>query len=324
MSVVALNLFGVFEFVLPGSAVGTAAELSARKGAAGAFFNGILAVVLGASCVAPVLAGAIGWAVNQPPIIIVLTFTFIGAGLALPYVALTFFPALQRFLPRPGAWMEKFKMALGFPMLATAAWLLSLVTDHYGQAGVLWVGLFLVLLATAAWIFGEFVQRGSQRKGLAVACALGCLGLGYGYGLEHKLDWRHPNYAALADPSPVGMENGIEWQPWSTEAVAQARASGRPVLVDFTANWCPTCQLNKVSSIEIDSVRQKLKEINAVALLADYTRKSPDIRDELKRLERAGIPLVLVYPKDSSAPPEILPTLLTPGIMLDALDKAAK
>jgi len=324
MSVVALNLFGVFEFVLPGSAVGAAAALSAREGSAGAFFNGILAVVLGASCVAPVLAGAIGWAVNQPPLIIVLTFSFIGTGLALPYVVLSFFPTLQRMLPRPGAWMEKFKMALGFPMLATAAWLLSLVTDHYGQAGVLWVGLFLVLLATAAWIFGEFVQRGSKRKGLAVICALGCLGLAYGYGLEHKLDWRHPNYAALAGTGAVESEGGIAWQPWSTEAVTQARASGRPVLVDFTANWCLTCQANKASSIEIDSVRQKLKEINAVALLADYTRKSPDIRDELKRFERAGVPLVLVYPKDSSAPPEILPTLLAPGIMLEALDKAAK
>jgi len=181
-----------------------------------------------------------------------------------------------------------------------------------------------VLLATAAWIFGEFVQRGSQRKGLAIVCALGCLGLGYGYGLEHKLDWRHPNYAALAGTSPVSSEGGIAWQPWSAEAVAQARASGQPVLVDFTANWCLTCQANKVSSIEIDSVRRKLKEINAVALLADYTRKSPAIRDELKRFERAGVPLVLVYPKDSTAPPEILPTLLTPGIMLEALDKAAK
>jgi thiol:disulfide interchange protein len=324
MTLVSLNLFGVFEFVLPGRATGTAAELSARDGAAGAFFNGILAVVLGASCVAPVLAAAIGWAVNQPPLIIVLSFTFIGIGLALPYVTLTFFPTLQRLLPRPGAWMEKFKMALGFPMLATAAWLLSLVTDHYGSSGILWVGLFLVLLATAAWIFGEFIQRGSKGKALALVCALGCLGLGYGYGLEHKLDWRHPNYAALAGTASALPEGGIEWQPWSAEAVAQARTKGRPVLVDFTANWCLTCQANKASSIQIDSVRQKLKEINAVTLLGDYTRKSPDIRDELKRFERAGVPLVLVYPRDSTAPPEILPTLLTPGIMLEALEKAAK
>lgn len=323
MTLVALNLFGVFEFILPGRAVGSAAELAAREGVSGAFFNGMLAVVLGASCVAPVLAGAIGWAVNQTPAVIFLAFSFIGVGLALPYVVLTFFPSLQRLLPRPGAWMEKFKVAMGFPMLATAAWLLSLVTDHYGRDGVLWVGLFLVLLAVAAWIFGEFIQRGTKGRGLAVVCVLACLGLGYGFGLERKLDWRHPNYAALQNAA-VSSPDGIAWEPWSADAVAKARAVGRPVLVDFTANWCLTCQANKASSLEIDSVRKKLKEINAVALLGDYTRKDPAMRDELKRFERAGVPLVLVYSKDASVPAEILPTLLTPGIVLEALDKAGK
>jgi thiol:disulfide interchange protein DsbD len=325
MTLVALNLFGVFEFILPGRATGAAAELSAREGSGGAFFNGILAVVLGASCVAPVLAGAIGWAVSQPPVIIVLTFTFIGVGLALPYVLLTFFPALQKILPRPGAWMEKFKVAMGFPMLATAAWLFSLLPGHYGRAGVLWVGLFLVLLAAAGWIFGAFLQRGSRGKGLATLCALGCLGFGYGFALEHKLDWRHPNYAELsaATASP-DKSDGIPWQPWSSEAVAAAQAEGRPVLVDFTADWCLTCQANKASSIEIESVRKKLKEMNAVTLLGDYTRKSPAIRDELKRFGQAGVPLVLVYSKQSTAKPEILPALLTPGIVLDALDRASK
>lgn len=325
MMLVALNLFGVFEFVLPGRATGAAAELSAREGSGGAFFNGILAVVLGASCVAPVLAGAIGWAVSQPPVIIVLTFTFIGVGLALPYVLLTFFPALQKILPRPGAWMEKFKVAMGFPMLATAAWLFSLLPGHYGRAGVLWVGMFLVLLAAAGWIFGAFIQRGSQGKGLATLCAIGCLAFGFGFALEHKLDWRHPNYADLsAATAPPANADGIPWQPWSPEAVTAAQAEGRPILVDFTADWCLTCQANKASSIEIESVRKKLKEMNAVMLLGDYTRKSPSIRDELKRFGQAGVPLVLVYSKQSTAKPEILPALLTPGIVLDALDRASK
>lgn len=324
MTLVALNLFGVFEFILPGRATGAAAELSAKEGAGGAFFNGILAVVLGASCVAPVLAGAIGWAVSQPPVVIVLTFTCIGLGLALPYVALTFFPALQKFLPRPGAWMEKFKVAMGFPMLATAAWLFSLLPTHYGPSGVLWVGLFLVLLAASAWVFGAFIQRGGG-KPLAYLIAFGCLGFGYGFALEHKLNWRQPDYAAAANTGGRAVQrNGIEWQPWSAEAVAAAQASGRPILVDFTADWCLTCQANKASSLEIESVRQKLKAINAVALLGDYTKKSPAIRDELKRFERAGVPLVLVYAKNSKTPPEILPALLTPGIVLDALDRAAK
>jgi thiol:disulfide interchange protein DsbD len=324
MALIAMNLFGVFEFVLPGRAVGSAAELAAREGNAGAFFNGVLAVVLGASCVAPLMTGAVGWAVSQPPVVILLVFSAIGAGLALPYVLLTFFPALQKMMPKPGAWMEKFKFALGFPMLGMAAWSLALVVDHLGGRGVLWVGVFLVALGLGAWVFGEFIQRGSRRKGLAWIFVLASIGGGYGYALEHELDWRHPD-VSVVQPGVVKTEpGGIEWLPWSREAVAQAQAAGRPVLVDFTANWCLTCQVNKKTSIEIDSVRQKLKTLNAVTLIGDYTRKNPDITAELKRFERAGVPLVLVYSKDTAKPPQILPAVLTPGIVLDALDWAAK
>lgn len=321
---VALNLFGVFELLLPGRAAGAAANLASREGDSGAFFNGVLAVVLGASCVAPLMAAAIGWAVSQPPVVVVMVFTALGLGLALPYLLVTFFPPLRAMLPKPGAWMEKFKMAMGFPMLATAAWTFSLSVDHYGGEGVLWLGLSLVLLALAVWIYGEFVQRGSRRTGLATVIALLCAGLGYGFALEHKLDWRHPNYDQLGNTAPANTADGIQWQPWSTEAVAAARAEGRPVFVDFTAKWCLTCKANLASSIEIASVRAKLKEINAVALLGDFTLKDPKIAEELKRFERAGVPLVLVYPRNATAPPEILPSLLTPGIVLDALERAAK
>jgi thiol:disulfide interchange protein DsbD len=324
MTLIALNLFGVFEFVLPGKAVNSAAELASRGGNSGAFFNGVVAVVLGASCVAPLMAPAIGWAITQSPLVIALVFTAIGLGLALPYVLLTFFPLLQKVLPRPGAWMEKFKIALGFPMLGMAAWSLSLLVGHHGQQGVLWVGVFLVMLGLAAWVYGEFIQRGSRRKGLAWLIVLAIVGGGYAYTLENRVDWRHPVVETSAPGMVQTVPGGIEWLPWSHEAVAQAQATGRPVLVDFTADWCLTCLLNKKSSIEIDSVRKKLKEINAVTLIGDYTRKNPDITAELKHFERAGVPLVLVYPKDASKPPQLLPSVLTPSIVLDALDQAAK
>jgi thiol:disulfide interchange protein DsbD len=272
------------------------------------------------------LAAAVGWAISQTPLMIFLAFSMIGLGLALPFVLLSFFPALQKLLPKPGAWMEKFKIAMGFPMLATAAWLLSQTADHFGSGGPLWVGLFLVLLAMAAWIYGEFHQRGSKRRGLAALIALLIAGGGYAWALEHQLNWRNPpaDVPGNAPTTHNGSQSGISWQPWSPDAVAKARAEGRPVLVDFTANWCLTCQLNKKTSLEIASVQAKLKEVNAVALLGDYTRKSPEITAELKRFERAGVPLVLVYPKDASQPPQILPTILTPEIVLNALDTAAK
>lgn len=326
MTLVGLNLFGLFEVSVPGQALNKASELATKDGVSGAFFNGVLAVVLGASCVAPVLAGAVGWAISQPPVIIFLSFSMIGLGLALPFVLLSFFPALQRLLPKPGAWMGKFKIAMGFPMLATAAWLLSQTADHFGPGGPLWVGLFLVLLALAMWIYGEFHQRGSQRRGLAAIIALVIAVGSYAWALESQLHWRNPPayVPGTQNAAPANTDSGIPWQPWSTEAVAKARAEGRPVLVDFTANWCLTCQLNKKTSLEVDSVRAKLKAINAVALLGDYTRKNPDITAELKRFERAGVPLVLVYPKDATQPPQLLPTVLTPTIVMEALDAAVK
>jgi thiol:disulfide interchange protein DsbD len=153
------------------------------------------------------------------------------------------------------------------------------------------------------------------------------LAVGYGYALERELHWRAPSRAGDAGPDarPSGVvSEGIEWQRWSPAAVARARAEGRPVLVDFTADWCWTCQVNARTSLEIATVRAQLKTIQAVALLGDYTRTPPEITDELARFGRAGVPLVLVYPRDSTRPPIVLPELLTPGVVLAALKDAAR
>jgi len=194
-------------------------------------------------------------------------------------------------------------------------WLFWLTGTRLGKSGVLWLGMFLVLLALAAWIWGEFVQRGRGRKGLAVAICLLLVGVGYAGILEKQLQWREP----------VGKKrDGIDWQPWSPEAVEKARREGHPVLVDFTADTCLNCKLNLITSIDIPSVRTKLKETGTVTLIGDFTDENPAIARELKRFDRAGVPLVLVYPKDVSKAPIVLPAVLTPAIVLDALDKAAK
>ena len=324
VTLVALNLFGVFEVTLGGGAMGAAGDLASREGSAGAFFNGVLATALATPCTAPFLTVALGFAFAQPARIIVLMFVVMGLGLAAPYVVLSAFPKFLKVLPRPGAWMEKFKIAMGFPMLATALWLLTLTVPHFGARGPLWVGLFLIVVALAVWVWGEFVQRGRRRRGLAMALVLLLLAAGYGYALEKELRWRSPD-KALAGAGGVKREpGGIEWQAWSREAVEKARSEGRPVLVDFTADWCVTCQANKKSSLEIASVRNKLKEINAVALLGDYTLEDDRITRELERFARAGVPLVLVYPKKPGEPPLVLPAVLTPGSVLDALDKASR
>ncbi len=323
VTLVALNFFGVFEVTLGGRALDAAGGLASKHGAAGAFFNGVLATALATPCTAPFLSIALGFAFAQKAPVILLMFLAVGVGLAAPYVVLSWNPAWLKFLPKPGAWMEKFKIAMGFPMLATAVWLFNLAAGSYGKS-VLWLGVFLVLVAFAAWIFGEFVQRGRARKGLAFVIALILLVGGYAYALESQLRWREPVTEADATGSLKESADGIDWQRWSPEAMAKARADGHPVLVDFTADWCLTCQVNKKTSIEIPSVRAKLKSMNAIALLGDYTRFPDNITTELNRFSRAGVPLVLVYSKDAAASPIVLPEILTPGIVLDALDRAAR
>jgi thiol:disulfide interchange protein DsbD len=305
VTLVALNLFGVFEVTLGGRALDAAGGLASKHGAAGAFFNGLLTTVLATSCTAPVLATALGFAFRETAPVILMMFLAVGVGLAAPYVVLSWNPAWLKFLPKPGAWMEKFKIAMGFPMLATAVWLFLLAAGNFDKSRTLWFGLFLVALGLAAWIWGEFVQRGTKCRGLArIVSILLAVGIG--------------TYAFCQTPDQ------IEWHSWSTAAVAKAQAAGRPVFVDFTADWCVNCQVNKKTSIEIPSVRAKLKSMNAVALLGDYTRFPDNITTELNRFSRAGVPLVLVYPRDPAAPPIVLPEILTPGIVLDALDRAAR
>jgi thiol:disulfide interchange protein DsbD len=318
---VAMNLFGIFEVTLAGGAMNVASGLSTKNGMVGAFFNGVLATALATPCTAPFLSIALGFAFAKSAAIILLIFATVAAGLASPYVLLSWNPAWLKFLPKPGAWMEKFKMAMAFPMLLTVVWLFNLAAESYGDR-VLWLGVFLVTMAMALWIYGEFVQRGRTKKVFATIVVLVLLAAGYGYALEGQLRWREP-LMPMKSNGLIHDTDGIAWQPWSPEALMQARATGRPVLVDFTADWCLTCQVNKRTSIEVQSVRDKIKSLNVITLLADYTHFPDAITSELNHFNRAGVPLVLVYPKNSAANAIVLPEVLTPNIVLNALDRAA-
>lgn len=321
---VALSLFGVFEINLGGGAMDAAGDLASKEGPAGAFFNGMLAVALATPCTAPFLAPALGYAFTASALTIVLIFSAVAFGLASPYVVLSWKPEWLRFLPKAGQWMVQFKIAMGFPMLATALWLYTLTANHFGHAGPLWLGLFLVGIALSAWVWGEFAQRGRKHPTAAIVVALSLAGLSYAGALEAELQWRAPRPAATtASNRTPASKDEIPWQPWSRDAVEAARKSGRPVFVDFTAEWCLTCKLNERSSINIAPVRERLQAIDAVSLKGDHTLIPPAISEELQRFGRAGVPLVLVYPKDPSKPPVVLPEVLTPGIVLEALDQAA-
>lgn len=331
VTLVALNLFGVFEVTLGGRALDAAGALASRHGASGSFFNGVLATALATPCTAPFLSVALGFAFTQSAGVIVLMFLAVGAGLAAPYVVLSWQPQWLRFLPKPGDWMERFKVFMGFPMLATAVWLTSLTTEHYGERAW-WLGMFLVFLALAAWVFGAFVQRGSRRRGLGAVVAALTLATGYLWALESHLRWREPISGTAG--AAVGVRHapsGYDWQPWSAGAVVRARAEGRVVIVDFTAKWCITCNSLVKPALEKPAVIEQLRRSNAAAFVADYTTFPPEITDELARFGRAGVPLVVIYPKRADAAPLVLPDpnpVLGPGhyagLIVEALRRAAE
>ncbi len=307
ITLVALNLFGLFEVTLHPTATETAFVYASKEGPVGAFFNGILAAALATPCTAPFLGAAIGFAFTQPALILLLFFVTAGAGLALPFVVLCWNPAWLKLIPRPGHWMVRFKVAMGFPMLATAIWLFWFTATRMGDAGVLWFGLSLVTIAAATWVWGEFVQRGASRRGLAIATSLGLVAISLVYLLPK-----------------ASQRSKIDWKKWSPEAVARAQAEGHPVLVDFTADTCLNCKFNKSTSIEIASTIRILGEIKAVTLEGDFTDADPEIAKELAKHGRRGVPLVLVYSKVPGSEPKVLPTVLTPTIVHEALDWASK
>jgi thiol:disulfide interchange protein DsbD len=324
VTLIALNLFGVFDVNLGSGALNAASGLASKQGAAGAFFNGFLATVLATSCSAPILATALGFTSSlKNPLIAILVMLTVGAGLAAPYLVLSCQPSWLRFLPKPGTWMQRFKVAMGFPMMAAAVWLCSLIRVHYGDRAW-WMAMFLVFVAVAAWIYGEFVQRGSTHRGVAILFSLGLMIVGFAYALEKGMRWREPltEAAAAREPSRVAPR-GIAWEKWSPEAVAAARSAGRPVVVDFTATWCPNCNVIVKPTFENAAVQKKLREVNAVTLVADYSLLPKSISDELQRFERNAVPFVLVYPRKAEEPPMTF-DLVWPGTMLEALDRAAQ
>ena len=181
-----------------------AGQLASKQGAPGAFFNGLLATALATPCTAPFLAPALGFAFAQSASLIVLIFLFVGLGLAAPYVVLSWNPAWLKFLPKPGAWMEKFKIAMGFPMLADGR--VAFQPRRRAITARMFCGsaFFSSSMAFAAWIFGEFVQRGRTGKGVALVIVLILLIGGYAFALENQLHWREP---MVATTRPVRCKN---------------------------------------------------------------------------------------------------------------------
>ncbi|HYC57050.1 MAG TPA: thioredoxin family protein [Candidatus Binatia bacterium] len=314
----ALNLLGIFAI---GSLVPSAAgRFDSHDGYRGSFFSGVLATVLATPCTAPFMGAALGFAMAQPPMIAMAVFTALGAGMAAPYVLLSCMPALLRRLPRPGEWMETFRQAMAFPLLATVLWLVWVFGQQVGNDGVLRLLSGFLLIGVAAWIGGRFgpaplaaLGRMFARGATATALVAGVALVASAASLPTAIECA----AAGEDPS------GVAWTPYDAGRLAELRAQGRPVFVDFTADWCLSCKVNERVALQSPAVQSRLRELDVVAMKGDWTRGDPEVTRALQSFGRNGVPLYVLYPRGEGSQPVLLPSILTPDIVLQALSGAA-
>jgi thiol:disulfide interchange protein len=319
MLLVALNMSGVFEIGTSVQGVGTGA--SSKGGVTGAFFTGALAVVVAAPCTAPFMAGALGFALTQPTLVALSVFLALALGFAAPFVLVAFVPGVLKRLPRPGAWMDVLKKGLAFPMYGAALWLVWVFAQQSGSLSLAHLLGAGVLAAFAAWLYGLAQARRAAGKPalVSILVALVALGLAITVATFGALVAHPPTATATTAEAPSGP--GLTSEVWSPEKVAELQAAGRPVLVDFTAAWCVTCQVNEKIALSGAKVAEAFKAQDAVYLKADWTNRDPVIAKALADFGRVGVPLYVVYPKGGGQP-VILPQLLTEGMVIEAIEKA--
>jgi thiol:disulfide interchange protein DsbD len=309
-TLIGLNLAGLFEFgsVLPSGV----ASLRARHPLADALLTGVLAVAIASPCTAPFMGASLGLAATLPAPQALAIFGALGLGMALPYLAASLWPAVARLLPRPGAWMTQLRTALAFPMFATVVWLLWVLGQQTSIDAVAALLGTLVALAFAAWALGAAGVAPRARAVLGTVAVV---------ILAAALIWTIP---VLATPAVASTRSGAtgetssRWQPWSPDKVAELRAAGKPVFVDFTAAWCVTCQFNKRTTLSDAAVMADFEARGVVLLRADWTRRDAAITAELARLGRNGVPVYVLY-GPRSATPQVLSEILSVGDVHGAL-----
>lgn len=305
-----LSLAGQFELGLSLTSAG--GSLAEKQGYAGSFFTGVLAVIVATPCTGPFMAAAIGYALAQPAAVTFAVFTALALGLAAPYVVLTVQPAWTRWLPRPGVWMDILKQATAVPIFAFVIWLAWVLAQAYGTALLAALLASFLLLAIAGWFLGRW--QGKRWAGVVALVLLLVVVLASFYAPQKLTSESTPSAQAQSN-------NG--WQPWSADAVLQYQAQGRPVFVDFTASWCLSCQVNERIALDQPEVQQAFAQHHVALLRADWTRHDEAITEALTALGRDGVPAYVLYSPGQSSP-MILPQVMTPGIVLDALSGLAQ
>lgn len=311
----ALSFLGVWEIPLPGFAGGKGAnELQQKEGFSGAFFKGAFTTILATPCSGPFLGPVFGFLISQPPAMTFLIFAAIGLGMASPYLLIGAFPSLINVLPKPGMWMETFKQLMGFVLMGTAVYYLFWVVSPGNQRAV---GVTLVAVSLACWWIGRTPITASPSTR-----STAWLG---GWGMAAVVGFVAFSYLATgeaATQSHGGNEHELAWAPFSQASLAGAKAEGKTVLVDFTANWCPTCQVNSKFAINTERVKEVVDANEVIPLLADWSNPNPEIKQTLESLGSRSIPFLAIFPADRPNEPILLPDVITESQLLEALAKA--
>lgn len=306
-----LSLMGVFE--IGNSLINVAGKAGTGEGLRGSFFSGILATVLATPCTAPFMGTALGVAITLPAATALLIFAVLGIGMAAPYVLLSMFPAMMKYLPKPGAWMETFKQIMAFPLFATAIWLIWVFGQQVGVDALAQLLVGLLLFSIGIWIIHRwnainisFMSRIISRLVVTILIVGGFL------------------FSIAVQPvepgGSVSNSYGMEWENFSAELVDDYREQDRIVFIDFTAAWCITCKANERIIFSSSEVKQRFSDLDVVMVKADWTNRNPEITRALASYGRNGVPLYVLY-NGSDSEPVILPEILSPRIVLDALDR---
>jgi thiol:disulfide interchange protein DsbD len=309
-----LSLAGQFEIGLTLTSAGGA--LAQKHGYTGSFFTGVLAVVVATPCTAPFMGAAIGYALAQSPAVTFAVFTALALGLAAPYVALTLQPAWTCLLPKPGVWMEVLRQAVAVPIFATVIWLAWVLAAAYGASVLAALLASFLLLAIAGWFLGRWPAK-RWATAVAALILLGVIALAV-FGQRLVGDAK----ASMEPTGNTGLASAAAgaWEPWSPQLLAAYQSQGRPVFVDFTAAWCLSCQVNERIALNQPQVKKAFQAAHVALLRADWTRHDEAITQALTALGRSGVPAYALYAPGQSQP-KMLPEVLTPGIVTDAIGK---
>ena len=318
MLAAALNMAGVFTI---GPIGGRLLSIADRQpGPVQDVMSGALVVLLATPCSAPFISSAAGYALTGGGVPAFTVFTAIALGLAWPVVLIAVAPSLRRLVPKPGPWMLTLRQFLVFPLLGTAAWLAWVVGRQVGVDAMGALLAAMTIVSLALWLFGKLSH--SQRPGVrhaAVALAGGGLVFAVSIAVAAASVAGQATTPAITLAGGPATASALAWQPWSDSTLRAARASGAPVMLDVTADWCLTCKVNERVALGSDRVRAALDSGKVLLLRADWTSRSPEITRLINGFGRSGVPVVVLYPPGERSQPVLLPTLLTPGIVIEAL-----